>query len=492
MCVFVLVTVVMTFVGTTVARLPVEQIPADAHGSVAAHVPAETRIEGSSSQPVVGPAEQRPVVAAEQPAADFAVDLGRQHYGYLDAIVVERVVQKCPVRKRPVGEIVAVRVLLVEIAEGPERPPRLDPHALAQPGTGQGLDIGFLELDLRRFARVRSETEGQAAAKLVVDIAGSRYLTVAEGEALRRALRLVTHHEARYRRLFGREAGVPAVEDDADRRVERIIRRRLGARGGRSGHCLGRLRSRLERRELRLKGFETRFVILLQSLDLCCQGLRAGRSRRLGAALDGNQQGRQHDRGKAGNPDALAHCTLLQAMYSANPRWAVPVRFSVIVYRFMPALQPWNHGWTGDERPEPVPSHSRGGRIEGWQSHPRGRVGVIPESPGCPARTVDTGDPISSTTRGNGTALFSPTGTIVEIARQPRWRMHARFAQSAGYGSRLRTSGCWKSSGGIAVRSVPARSRKCFRGKGTVPRRPPSIVRWSSRSAAASCTGCRL
>ena len=266
------------------------------------------------------PAEQRPVVAAEQPAADFAVHLGRQHDGNLDAIVVERVVKKCPVGKRPVGEIVAVRMMLVEIAEGPERPARLDPHALAQPGTGQGLDIGFLELDFRRFARVRSETEGQAGAKLVVDIAGCGYFAVAQRKAFRRALRLVTDHEARNLGLVGREAGVLAVEDDADRRVERIIRRRLGARGGRRGFCPGALRSRLQRRELRLEGLETRFVILLQSLDLCRQCLRAGRRRRLGAALGGKQQGRQHDRCKAGNPGALTHCTLLQAMYSANPR----------------------------------------------------------------------------------------------------------------------------------------------------------------------------
>ena len=44
----------------------------------------------------------------------------------------------------------------------------------------------------------------------------------------------------------------------------------------------------------------------------------------------------------------------------------------VIVYHSIPALQPWNHGWTGDERREPVPSHSRGGRIEGSHSHPGG------------------------------------------------------------------------------------------------------------------------
>ena len=217
-----------------------------------------------------------------------------------------------------------MRVQLVEIAERPQRPSRLDPHALQQPGAGQGLDIGFLELDFRRLARVGAETEREVAAELVVDIARKRHFAVAERKAFRGALRFVARREPRNRRFVGREAGIPAVEDDADRGVERAVRRRFGGRRRGRGLGVGAVRTRLERRELRFERLEPRFVVPLEGLDLSRQGLRARRRRRLGAALAGQQQGRQHDRGKPGDPGALAHCTLLQAIsVPADP----PVRY---------------------------------------------------------------------------------------------------------------------------------------------------------------------
>ena len=243
-----------------VARLAVEQIPAEPHRGVAANIPADPRIEGARLQPVVRTAEQRCVVAPKKTAAEFGV------------------------------ELVAVGVLLVQIAEGPERPARLHPHPFRQPGAGQGLDIGLLELDLRILPRVRAETEGQGAPKLVVDIARSRHLAMAEGEALRRALRLVTDREARYRRFFGRESRIPAVQDDADRRVERVVLRWPAWRRWLRGRAH---RLRLERRKLRFQRLQPRLVIPFQGLNFRRQRRGARRRRRLGHRLGAKHRPQQ-------------------------------------------------------------------------------------------------------------------------------------------------------------------------------------------------------
>ena len=61
-------------------------------------------------------------------------------------------------------------VMLVQVAEGPERPARLEPDPVRQARASQGLDIGLLKLDLR-LAAMGAEAERQAPAELVVDIA---------------------------------------------------------------------------------------------------------------------------------------------------------------------------------------------------------------------------------------------------------------------------------------------------------------------------------
>ena len=263
--VFVRVTVPVTMIMAAAAfmRRTVQEITPNAPRRVAPDVAADPRKGGPRLPARVGAGEGR-VVAAEEAAADLAVEVRGQHEGDFNAVIVVGIVEIDAVGKRTVREVIAVGVLLVEVTQGPQRPSRLDAEPVGQPGAGQGLDIRFLQLDLGRLARMDAKAEGELAVELVVDIAGDRDLGMVEAEALGGTLGFVAELKARYLRPLGGELGVHAIENNADRRVEDVVRsngprRRFGcARGG--------LRFRSNRRQLGLKRLDARLVFALEGL----------------------------------------------------------------------------------------------------------------------------------------------------------------------------------------------------------------------------------
>ena len=282
-----------------VAGLSGQEVTADPPCPAAADVAAEPRIGGECLTAVLGTAE-RHIAAPEEAGADLLVEVAGHHEGELDPIVIVGAVKERPVRKRAVAEIVAMGVQLVQIAERPERAAGLEPKALRQAGAGQGLDIGFLQLELGRLAGMDAEAEREGAAELVVDIAGERDLAVAEREALVRTFRFVAQLKAGEPGSLRRVAGQHAVQDDADLRIE------AGVAGPLSGRCrlwlggLGFGELRLERRHALL-------VVLFQSFDLCGQLRRRGHRRRLRLGRVGGEQNRQSDRRRPRKSDESVH-----------------------------------------------------------------------------------------------------------------------------------------------------------------------------------------
>ena len=289
MRVLVLMPMVMRAAGAAVG-CAVEDVGAEPQRRIAADIAADTRIGGPGFAAGLGAAEGR-VAAAEEAAADLAVNVARDHDGKLDAVIVVGPVQERPVGKRPVAEIVAVRVLLVQVAEGPERPARLDPRPVGQARAGQGLDIGLLKLDLR-LAVMGAEAEHESPAELVVDIARHREFAVAERKALWRAFGLMAELEAGKAHLLLGAVHEHGVEDDADRRIEGVVaglHGRLRGRGGFRGRRLG-----LHPGKLGLERRNALFVVLLQGVDLRGQLLRRRRPRLRLGRRDGEQD-RQPD-----------------------------------------------------------------------------------------------------------------------------------------------------------------------------------------------------
>ena len=192
-----------------------------------------------------------------------------------------------PVGKRAIGEIVPMRMQLVQIAEGPQRASGLDAQPVGQPRAGQGLDERFLDFQLRR-AIVRSKAECEIPEELVVHIARHHDLAVAEGKPLAAALAVMADLES------GNSAAAilgilceTTVEHDADGGVERVVRR--GARHGRRRRRFGRRRGRgfrfgfrLQIAELRFERLDAGFVLGFQRLDLGGQFRRGRRGFGLG------------------------------------------------------------------------------------------------------------------------------------------------------------------------------------------------------------------
>ena len=202
--------------------LAAEQRDADAPRRVAAHVAADPREGRERPAPVVGAAE-RLVVAPEQTAADLRPHSAGQREGNLHAVIVVSTVQEGPVGQGPVGEVVFVRMALVEVAEGPELAARRQGHLLGQPGARQGLDVRLLELEFRRFARMRTDAQHDRGAQRIADIARQTQLAVAERESLGRTLALVPEFEpAGDVRIFGRMRGEHAPQHRADLGSERF------------------------------------------------------------------------------------------------------------------------------------------------------------------------------------------------------------------------------------------------------------------------------
>ena len=108
----------------------------------------------------------------------------------------------------------------VEIAERPQLATRRHGEALGQAGARQSLDIGLLELKLRRLAGVRADAEHETGASRRTDIARHAQLAMTDREALRRALALVAELEACNLRVFGGVGREHAPEHHADLGLE--------------------------------------------------------------------------------------------------------------------------------------------------------------------------------------------------------------------------------------------------------------------------------
>ena len=304
----------------------VQHIGPEPQRRVEADIAADARIGGPGFAAGLGAAEGR-VAAAEEAAADLAVNVARNHDRKLGAVIVVGPVQKRPVGKRPVAEIVGVGVLLVQVAEGPERPARLEPDPVRQARAGQGLDIGLLELDLR-LAVMGAEAECQAPAELVVDIARHRYFAVAEREALFRAFGLMAELEAGKPHLLVGAVHEHGVEDDAEGRIEGVVSGPHGRLRGRGGLPVGGRRLGLHRGDLGLQRRNALFVVLLQRVDLRGQFFRRGRPRLRLGQRDGEQDRQPHGR-HSHKPGNFTH---RRSSDSLSSRKASPSTQSVTLY----------------------------------------------------------------------------------------------------------------------------------------------------------------
>ena len=108
----------------------------------------------------------------------------------------------------------------VEIAERPQLAACRHGDCLEQVRARQGLDVGLLELKLRRLAGVRADAEHQTGASRRTDIARHAQLAMTDREALRRALALVAELEACNLRVFGGVGREHAPKHHADLGLE--------------------------------------------------------------------------------------------------------------------------------------------------------------------------------------------------------------------------------------------------------------------------------
>ena len=306
--------VVVRMSATTVADLAVQNVPAEPPRRIATEVAPQPG-KGRPRPEAVRRPRERGVVAAKDANAEFAVEIHGQDKGDLGAVVVVGVVQKRPVGKGTVGEIVAVGMLLVQVAERPQGPAGLDAHPFGQAGAGKGLDVRFLELQLGGFARVDPQAEGEAPQELVVDVARHRDLAVAEGEPLRGALALVAGREAVNLELVGGVRGGHSVQDDPDRWIEGVVGRWPGGPWGARALSIRSLLPRLHARELRLERADPRLVLALEGLNLLGQIRRGGLRLRLASGRRGNEEQESRHRDDEGQNVSgdRAHFRFLQA-----------------------------------------------------------------------------------------------------------------------------------------------------------------------------------
>ena len=272
-----------------VARRAVENISANSPGAVGAEVAAHPGV-GGQSPAAAGGAGKRSVIAAEAAAADLGIEIGRQNEGRFHAVIVEVVVEIDAIGQRPISEIVAVSVQLIEIAERPQRASGLDPRAVGQAGPGESHDVRFFELELDRLAGVDAESEGEIAVELVVDVARHRDFAVAEREPIGAAFALVSGLEPGNFRVVVREASELAVEDHADRGVENVVLRHPRRWRGCGRIRVGDAGLGFKGLQLFFQGPNAGLVLALQGADLLRQFGGGGRRRRLSERLRHRQQ----------------------------------------------------------------------------------------------------------------------------------------------------------------------------------------------------------
>ena len=214
------------------------------------------------------------------------------------------VVQVDPVRQRAVGEIVAMRVQFVQVAQGPQRAPGLDPQPVGQSGAGQGADIDLLQIEFGLLARMCADPERERAVELVVDVARQGHFGVPQAQAFGAALSVMAEPEAGDVRFVGGKRRGPSVEDDADRRVEGVVGRRGAARRRRRR---GRGGLRPDLGELLLERADALFVFASQRLDFVRQlGCRFGlRPRRRRGEQNRTAGGEQRAYGNGSHPVLL-------------------------------------------------------------------------------------------------------------------------------------------------------------------------------------------
>ena len=304
----------MVVAASAVVSFACHHVGADAPRTVAAEVTAHPPKDRPGIAAVRRTCEGD-VVAAEQPAADLGVDVGRQDVGELKAVVVERVVKEGPVGDGTVGEIVGVQMDLVEVPEGPQRPPGLDPCPVRQTGARQRLDVELLHLQFDRLARRDFQRDRRGPEELVVHIPGQRKFGVAQRETFDRTFGPVSHLESG-RREGLRLGRVSGIQDHADRGIEDIVRGECLAphRGDRWLCGLGR--GSRHRLKLPFQGLDAGLVFLLDGLDLGSEFL-CRRCRILGVRLERDAD---HDGREACCPQSLDDGAHVESLFLFRAR----------------------------------------------------------------------------------------------------------------------------------------------------------------------------
>jgi hypothetical protein len=250
------------------------------------------------SSPASPPAWTASVFAPtpELAAPPLGNSLPRRHPAQRDAVVAVRAGDERLVGEGTVGEVVGVRVVAVEIADVGEEASGAQAEARGKRG---GVDVGFLDVDADS-AVVLLEAGHDLAVELVVDVRRERELRFAERKALLARAALAHDREPGAHVVVGveRVVRVGAVEDHADRGVERVVGcAAAGSRNGRGGGHRGDRRLPLRR----LEGLELRLCRLRRGqggVRLRPQLLRLGLERlqplrQLLVALIGGGIGRQ-------------------------------------------------------------------------------------------------------------------------------------------------------------------------------------------------------
>ena len=200
-------------------RFPVKNVSADSERRVSADVSPDARKAAERVYVSARRSPERKIVPAENAASDLDVKTRRKHVGDLRSVVVKRVVEKRPVGKGAVGEIVRVGVVFVQVSQDPESASRPDAGSRGKPETGQGFHVRLFELDLDRSAVV-GQRRRHRPAELVVYVGGQVDLRFSDGNSFLSAFSLVAQRKAGNFSVVGRKVRVAPVEHHSHLRVE--------------------------------------------------------------------------------------------------------------------------------------------------------------------------------------------------------------------------------------------------------------------------------
>ena len=245
--------------------------------------------QGGDADALVSSPAAREILAAQHFTTQFDEQFGRGDPAQLHTIVAVLIAEKGLVGEGPIGKLVGMGVVVVEITDiGKEA----SGTQAESGGQGGSVDEGLLDAD-PILAVLAFHGQGQLAIKLIVDVGRHGDFALAQGQPLRARTRFARQRKAGTHVAVGlkRVMRVLAIEDDADGGVEGIaIRARGGGAVGFSrgllagGHAglLGLLElfdfrtGFLQRGDGLLSLLAHRLGAGLQCLDACLKGLDMG------------------------------------------------------------------------------------------------------------------------------------------------------------------------------------------------------------------------